>query len=443
MTAKHWVLFQERSRWRIAALPGETATLAETEPARDDSPDAAVEALRSQGYRGEPVLLALDSSLCLAASVEMDDPAAARHRQSLLYQLEEHLPLAAEEIAADFVIGDGRFLGVAIPSAPQKILVDALETRGVQVQSISPTAMLAAQHHVRTGDRRHPHLLIWGNAAQVELIRLADGKPTAWSVLPAEPAAAAKWLKVEAIAHEGPTPVIAHAPSELSELLASAPEIKLETSDDETLLDAAAQTAMQILSGHESPWIELRRDALAPSDSLRAVRGPLRLAAVALAVLLLAVSISALVRANRYDQLAARDQERLAAVFSEAMPGQSVPASVRARLESELQKLSGAKGTSADPLSQRPSLAVLYDFLASIPQGLRMRLLEIRIARGRIQLDGELRSHGDADALSVALRGRGFQVQPPHTQQLSGQGVAVRMAADAGQPKPSPQGDHG
>ena len=135
------------------------------------------------------------------------------------------------------------------------------------------------------------------------------------------------------------------------------------------------------------------------------------------------------------------DEAAQAAIFAEIFPGQAVPAGIRSRLESECTKMAGVKGESADWTAQRPAIALLFDLLASVPEGLRCRLLNVRLDRNRIQVEGELRSHSDADAITAGLCKRGLHVEPPRTQQLAGQGVSVRLAADSGDSKAQGTGD--
>jgi hypothetical protein len=138
--------------------------------------------------------------------------------------------------------------------------------------------------------------------------------------------------------------------------------------------------------------------------------------------------------------LAAESQQHQAAAFCEVFPGQPVPPGIRSRLESEHAKLAGLKGAS-NQLPQRTSaLNVFYNVLASLPEEMRYRFRELRLDRQRAFLEGEVLSHGDADRLSAGLRKHGFEVQPPRTQQLAGQGVSIHINAGLNKKTPARSG---
>ena len=205
--------------------------------------------------------------------------------------------------------------------------------------------------------------------------------------------------------------------------------------------DAAVMTAEGVLAGTECPWIELRRDALESPDPYRLIRGSLWFVMGATVALLVAMIGGFAFRAYHYEQLAYREQQRQAAIFGETFPGQPAPPGIRSRLESEHAKLAGLKGTSSQLPPQTSALTVLYDVLASLPDGMRYRFHGLRLDRRRAFLEGEVLSHGDADMISAGLRKRGFQVQPPRTQQLPGQGVSVRITAELSKKVPAGSGD--
>ncbi len=70
-----------------------------------------------------------------------------RGRETALgFRLEEQLPLAIEELTADFVEDAEVCLGVAVETKKIAAIVDSLESRGISVTSICPAALLIAQY---------------------------------------------------------------------------------------------------------------------------------------------------------------------------------------------------------------------------------------------------------------------------------------------------------
>ena len=112
------------------------------------------------------MLLALASRQCLVATVSHTGRAMARNRQMLAYALEEALPLAAEDVACDFITLEGEALGVAVEVASLAALLSALESQSIQVASVTPAALLALQHEVRQQSprvrkRQTPQTILW------------------------------------------------------------------------------------------------------------------------------------------------------------------------------------------------------------------------------------------------------------------------------------------
>src|SRR4051794_32333241 len=65
-----------------------------------------VQSLRTSGWRDESVLLALPSNWCLAAQIDAAGLPRG-DRSAMLFRLEEKLPLAAEQVVADFAPAAG------------------------------------------------------------------------------------------------------------------------------------------------------------------------------------------------------------------------------------------------------------------------------------------------------------------------------------------------
>jgi hypothetical protein len=69
-------------------------------------------------------------------------------------------------------------------------------------------------------------------------------------------------------------------------------------------------------------------------------------------------------------------------------------------------------------------MALLHSLLGALPKNLRYRAVEVRLERETLYLDGQSRSHGDAEAIATALGSNTpFQVDPPKSVQRPEGGV--------------------
>jgi hypothetical protein len=146
-------------------------------------------------------------------------------------------------------------------------------------------------------------------------------------------------------------------------------------------------------------------------------------------VLLATFSSACLWHAHQLYDEARRNDDLQASVFREVFPGQAVPVGVRLRLEGERQKLGAMATATTESPPDRSALIVLRGLLAALPKDFRCRTHELRVDRERLSFDAEVRTHGDAEIIAAGLRGQGFEVEPPRTEQLANAVVGVRIQA--------------
>jgi hypothetical protein len=76
--------------------------------------------------------------------------------------------------------------------------------------------------------------------------------------------------------------------------------------------------------------------------------------------------------------------------------------------------------------------------MTHLPAGVRFRVTEIRLDDNTFTLEGETRSHSDAEAIAAALRRRsGFSVASPRTEQRPGRGVGFTLTGGVAAPAPA------
>jgi hypothetical protein len=72
-------------------------------------------------------------------------------------------------------------------------------------------------------------------------------------------------------------------------------------------------------------------------------------------------------------------------------------------------------------------MELLHALLTSLPEMTGLRVEQIRIENGQVDVDAEVVSVGDAGRLADALGRQGFAMDPPSTEQRSPMHVAVRL----------------
>lgn len=190
----------------------------------------------------------------------------------------------------------------------------------------------------------------------------------------------------------------------------------------------AARAAGQLLADGRAGWIDLCRGGLAPGGVWGRL-GALVWSAVVMALILPAVLAAAfywrgLEYADRTEQ-ALRSQ---AAAYHDAFPNRPVPQAAKSRLRSERARLAGLSGLSEEIPSQASGLETLRKAVAGIPPAVRVRVLEIRVGPETFFLEGQARTHGDAQTVGRGLSGTGFTMEPPYTESLPTGGVAFTLA---------------
>jgi hypothetical protein len=432
MTTHGWTIILERTRCRIAqgdqlAPWHEISLPVESSPIETAQMIGA--ALMELGYGEQLVLLTLDSQACLSASFEMDDAALSHHRDGLLYEFEEYLPLAAEQLTADFIVHERRVLGVAVELGTTRPLVEALEKQGILLQSIVPAGLLAQQLIANERSNAPSHLVIWNSGHHAELCFFSQGHAAAWVVVPLELEAVVQAAKWQSLVHGRKLAVAAcDLPAEIYEQLAMLPELDVSPAESRDWAVAAVEMAGQILTGAEVPWIDLRRGQLAGQNPYLPIQTALRFAIGATILLLITFSASLLLRAAHYETLARECQSEQTQLFQKSFPGQALPVGIRSRLESEHAKLAGLTGEGGK-VPERPSaLLLLQDVLQRLPKDVRFRLWGLKIEGNIVSLDGEVRTHGDTERLATALRAVPLEVVPPRSEQLTNGSVALRLS---------------
>lgn len=411
MATSSYILFPHGPTWQIATVTGGHVTFADMLPPQggphDTPPKLIAERLAAElarlGYTGQGVMLALPASDCLAASIDITGLARG-DRKAMLYRLEEKLPMAAESIVADFVVGGNRALGACVREDVIAPLLHSLENFGVAVQSISPVALLAAQQLAEAGGSQ---ILLIGEGDQINVLLIRGGVPVSWSLLPARNADLKLHVDMLAMESDEDLPLRACGvqPVSLGGLAAQA--VPIPPRQVTAIAGAAA------LENRLKPWIEFRRGSLAISDPLRQHRRALDALLGAVAVFLICLTLGLLWRAHRYQRDAQAAELKMADEFSATFPGWSVPVNIKTIVEKEHQKLITGGAGGLPPEANESAMRMLHAVLSRLPDNLKFKIEQMTFNDATFELQGRVRAFGDVDAMATAARQAGIDVPPP------------------------------
>jgi type II secretion system protein L len=399
--------------------------------------------IRSAGLKRIDAILAPASTSCFFATIRVDAGISASDRAALLYELEDHLPIDAESMVADFVAlppqpgGDQAFAAVAVAFERLRQIADALEAAGIPVRSIVPATVLAARALCRGSKPAETIDYLLVDESKCDVVTIRGETIVDWKHLDLS---ANRLQRFRLLRNADPDRTVVVGADAAQQAMVEAVLGACEFAED-PLQRHLLRGAERALASHSKQWLDLRRDQLGPSDPLRPIQPQLRRAAVAATACLLAVIAGGWWRTRRIESRIADVQSQQTQLFQAAFPGTPVPGALLRRIRSEHARVLGSRGASADVDVPQSAPDVLRELLASLPEDLRLRITSLDIADGEVQLDVQVRSPVDAGRLATSLAAAGFDVKPPvTTQQDTGTFRSVLEASwgrsRAGQPTP-------
>ncbi len=433
------MIFPDDGPWRLARITrdGTRISVIETDDAdgSDPCPDKTCQAMTELGYAGGPVLIAVPSRWCASASISTEELPRKDRQAAMAYRLEEKLPVAAEQFAAGFVLGEKKAMGVCVMLNKARPIVEQLEARGVFIHSVIPTAILATQHGYRQASA-HNDMVIWTNGdwCDIFIFDPTGPLPTTWSTLPTDPREITFQLNMLAILGRDQLNVVVagNEATAIRNTLAESPVVHEVVSHDADMVAVAAEGAELILSDRLQPWVDLNGIALGAAGRFQRILKPVKAALFAAVLLLICLNAAMLWRAHNYQQMADSDTRQQRTLFTDLFPNQKPPITIDKRLDSEYKKISGTRGKSQALPPPPTTLTLLHHVLNRLPGNVRFRLTEIRIEDDSVYLDGQARSHGDVGSIARALGADDatLTVETRHTEQLSnGTGVSFVIVA--------------
>ena len=393
--------------------------------------------IKLAGLNSPKCVLAPASRNSFFTTLATGDDLDPRDRDALIYELEDHLPLDAESMVADFVTvpevvasqlsksptqpngttesesNHATFVSaVAIETKQWQAIAEAFESNGIQIRCVIPAACLATRSLCQSRRFTDVVELVLCDDNRADFITVGSDTILGWKHLHLNAEAIRRHRLLDPLSAE--TTVVVGADNDALELIAGQTAVEPNDEPLETHWERGAELS---LSKQSSRWFDLRRDQLAPADPLRPIASQLRWVAFAVAACLFAMVIGGWWRTHRIEQEIDQLRTQQQTEFKETFPGVRVPAALMRRVKSEHARVMGSRGASTQVELPRSAVAVMQDLLEGLPSDIRFRVTNISILNGRVDLDLQVRSPVDAGAFATSLSQAGFQVEPPVTTQ--------------------------
>ncbi|MFP4145632.1 MAG: GspL/Epsl periplasmic domain-containing protein [Phycisphaeraceae bacterium] len=420
----------------------------------DASPESEPEAvaaaiadhLRAAGVRPGPAALLLPPAWCLSARLP-DDAAAITSqrgwRREALFQLEELLPVSAEEVVADFVPAGDRLLGVCVRQARVRPWLDAFAAAGVE---IGPVTTLAWAVFDRLSPRlEDTDLLVVREEGGLNLLRLEAGRPIAWHLIRGGPGDARQWLgMIRSQVPDTPLRLLTVADPDWTGALADLPGVELaETEPGTDAPTLAAEAARRQVQRRTRPAADFRRGPLGGGGLLHHCRRELVAVFAAAAALLLALTAGLLIAATDLAGQADALQQRQETLYREVNPdARRTPRGLARRLVAQRETLRTSGGTaaaSAEMLRRQSATRLLADVLVRLPEDVRVQVDTLRCTGEGFELTGRVRAHADASRLASALQADGtLETDPARTTTVRDGAVGFTLNGRRASAPPAP-----
>jgi type II secretory pathway component PulL len=364
-------------------------------------------------------ILAPSSQSCFFRALRPGTDFDVRDRSALIYELEDHIPIDAESMVADFVVVPSTeqaktIASVAIEVHRWRRIADAFEAAEIPVHSITPAACLAARSLARDWNLPDTIELVLVDGEHCDLMKIQAETILAWKRMRLDPVLLQRHAALDSIS-EDRTVVVGATPTQLDFLKTWKPSVEVI---DESYSNTIQMGASLAISKHSDRWFNLRRDELSPSDPMYAIRTPLRLATVAAIAFFLVVAVGGWWRTQRIEQEISQLHQSQRQIFQDAFPDVRVPGALLRRVRSEHTRARSLRGGGTSKMDIPHSAPdILRDLVAALPSDVRVHFKVIAITNGEVTLDFQVRDTVDAGALAESLGAAGFEVEPPQTTQ--------------------------
>lgn len=418
-----WLLIERLEGWQVCKVGTKEVNWSATVL----SAQAVKSELDNLGYQGGPVVVGLHANRCVSGTFQSDDDTQNRSSNELLYDFEQVVPFSAEELTAQFVFGNNdQVFGVGIPVAELRPFLEELQDSGVNIESVAPSTMLAAQA-IGTFDQDKFVVL---DSDCLELLLLTPAGICQWQKLPTDEAQAVQSLKLAGAGNEETALLISNHGSHASHAQSLEQHLSItphQDSYDELVVDASRRIATGELPNN----YELNQPSLLSTDKLRRLRPAIHFALGSLSLGLLLIMASLGWKIQTYSALRQGHRKAQEKAYSQLHTG-AIPQSIELRLISQWKKIQQQTELVklAGPSQGRSAMATLHLLLTSLKKASKTnsqsKPLHFRVTAMNFDADGQASlyvdfpARSDAEAVRQQLIAKGFKIKAFPTRVRNG-----------------------
>lgn len=360
-----------------------------------------IEQINAKFLNIQQAVLLLSDELVFTAMVSTDKLPKRNKTQALYYQLEDYLPIDAEELTAEFITASpAQNFAYAIKTANLENIINALEDAGVEISSSSSAI---AEIALKSNLLQHDYFVLQADNS-FEIAKLVNSKIVKISRAESQEELQQKILSDQLVSDS------------VSSQLSIATNVKLNLQStgfeiSETEYDFADQLASLIT---KRPAMNFRKEKLAPKSQWSKHGLLINATVVLLCLMPLVLLLGIYLRTQEYKNLAKKNRRAQREVFARIYPNEKPPVNVARVLQNRINTRNFAKSPLPAKYSHN-ALIALNELLKTIPQKFQLRLTHIKASGNKIQLRGFIKKTGSTinpEFLASYLRENGFEVEP-------------------------------
>lgn len=370
---------------------------------RDRDWQAVRAALERADWKGQPVVVGLDSQSVLVTRTKIERQ-TLRNPKAVTYALEDSLPLDAESMLVEFIQSGNEQLAIVGEKQEISAIVEGLSEAGILIAGICPVALLSLQELVAAGTTRKSTAVVFERPSNCDMFLLNDNKVSEWVTV--QRSNLEHQIELSNLTRYDQTIWVRESINDLPQNNC----VENATIVDENPLQLAGKFFGQALARNQKLPINFIRHF--EEHDLRSHQQSKVSHLLMLAVLVLMISIAAALffRGNQLQAIGDEWEDQKIALYQEIFPDQRLSRRIEHSLRNKLNEIESSTSGAVENDISGLTLVTLFNFLESLPPKMKFRFDQIVVGPKFLQLSGEVKNENEIEMLKSSFEENGFDV---------------------------------